>query len=86
MKIINNLLDQIKKYKIDFVIVNAENADSTGVGLNEKICRDFFDCGVNVITTGNHVWDQKDIMKFIEKENRLLQPNNFVRTSAWKRF
>ena len=41
LKIINNLLDQIKKYKIDFVIVNAENADVTGVGLNEKICRDF---------------------------------------------
>ena len=35
-----------------------------------------FKCGVNVITTGNHVWDQKDIMKFIEKENRLLRPKN----------
>ena len=36
----------------------------------------FSECGVNVITTGNHVWDQKDIMKFIEKENRLLRPKN----------
>ena len=36
----------------------------------------FFDSGINVITTGNHVWDQKDIMKFIEKENRLLRPKN----------
>ena len=41
-KIMNNLLDQIKKNKIDFVIVNAENADETGVGLTESICKDFF--------------------------------------------
>ena len=53
-----------------------KNADETGVGLNQKICENFFKCGVNVITTGNHVWDQKDIMKFIEKENRLLRPKN----------
>tara|TARA_B100001121_G_scaffold239414_1_gene213287 strand:- start:51 stop:854 length:804 start_codon:yes stop_codon:yes gene_type:complete len=75
-KIINSLLDQKKKYEIDFVIVNGENADETGVGLTKEICQNFFDCGVNVITTGNHVWDQKDIMKFIENENRLLRPKN----------
>ena len=75
-KIIDNLSNQIEKYEIDFVVVNAENADETGVGLTQKICENFFDCGVNVITTGNHVWDQKDIMKFIEKENRLLRPKN----------
>ena len=40
-KIMNNLLDQIKKNKIDFVIVNGENADKTGVGLTAEICRDF---------------------------------------------
>ena len=71
-----NLSDEIKKNEIDFVIVNGENADETGVGLTQKICENFFNCGVNVITTGNHVWDQKDIMKFIEKENRLLRPKN----------
>ena len=75
-KIIDNLSNQIEKYEIDFVVVNAENADESGVGLTQKICENFFDCGVNVITTGNHVWDQKDIMKFIEKENRLLRPKN----------
>ena len=75
-KIIENLNNLIKKNKIDFVIVNAENADETGVGLTQKICEDFFNSGVNVITTGNHVWDQKDIMTFIEKENRLLRPKN----------
>ena len=75
-KLMNNLLNQIKLNKIDFVIVNGENAHGTGVGLTKEICKDFFNCGVNVITTGNHVWDQKDIMSFIDKENRLLRPKN----------
>ena len=75
-KIMNNLYDQIKVNEIDFVIVNGENASEAGVGLTKEICEDFFKCGVNVITTGNHVWDQKEIMNFIEKENRLLRPKN----------
>ena len=62
LKLIKNLPSQIKKNKIDFVIVNGENAAEPGVGLTKEICEDFFKCGVNVITTGNHVWDQKDIM------------------------
>ena len=85
-KIMNNLLDQIKKNKIDFVIVNAENADESGVGLTKEICRDFFHCGVNVITTGNHVWDQKDIMNFVELENRLLRPKNLFEPAPGKGF
>ena len=75
-KILNNLLNQIKLNKIDFVIVNGENSDTSGVGLTKDICQDFFNCGVDVITTGNHVWDQKDIMNFIDKEKRLLRPKN----------
>ena len=75
-KIMNNLLHQIKINKIDFVIVNGENAAEAGVGLTKEICEDFFKCGVNVITTGNHVWDQKEIMNYIDKENRLLRPKN----------
>ena len=85
-KIMNNLLDQIKKNKIDFVIVNAENADDSGVGLTKEICKDFFNCGVNVITTGNHVWDQKDIMNFVELENRLLRPKNLFEPAPGKGF
>jgi metallophosphoesterase (TIGR00282 family) len=85
-KIMNNLLDQKRLKKIDFVIVNAENADQSGVGLSKKICEDFFNCGVNVITTGNHVWDQKDIMNFIEKENRLLRPKNLFEPAPGKGF
>ena len=85
-KILNNLLDQIKKNKIDFVIVNAENSANSGVGLTKEICEDFFKCGVNVITTGNHVWDQKEIMNFIDKEKRLLRPKNLFEPSPGSGF
>ena len=85
-KIINSLPNQIKSNKIDFVIVNGENADETGVGLTKDICEKFFDSGVNVITTGNHVWDQKDIMNFIDRENRLLRPKNLFEPAPGKGF
>ncbi len=86
LKIKNNLIDQIRKQKIDFVVVNAENADVSGVGLTNEICEDFFSCGVNVITTGNHVWDQKDIMNYIDKEYRLLRPKNLIEPAPGKGF
>ena len=85
-KLMNNLLNEIKLKKIDFVIVNAENAAPQGVGLTKEICNDFFNCGVNVITTGNHVWDQKEIMEFIDKEERLLRPKNLFEPAPGKGF
>ncbi len=85
-KVTSNLLDQIKKNKIDFVIVNGENAAEPGVGITQEICKDFFKCGVNVITTGNHVWDQKEIMNFIDRENRLLRPKNLFEPAPGKGF
>ena len=85
-KITNNLLEQINVKKIDFVIVNGENAAEPGVGLTKEICEDFFKCGVNVITTGNHVWDQKDIMNFIDKDHRLLRPKNLFEPAPGKGF
>jgi len=84
--ILNNLLSKIKDEKIDFVVVNGENAADSGVGLTEEICKDFFNCGVDVITTGNHVWDQKETMAHIEKENRLLRPKNLFEPSPGKGF
>ncbi len=86
LKLTKNLLEQTKKNKIDFVIVNGENAAEAGVGLTKEICENFFRCGVNVITTGNHVWDQKDIMNFIDKENRLLRPKNLFEPAPGKGF
>ena len=84
--ILNNLLSKIKNEKIDFVVVNGENAADSGVGLTEEICKDFFNCGVDVITTGNHVWDQKETMSHIEKENRLLRPKNLFEPSPGNGF
>ena len=86
LKITNNLSNQIKINKIDFVVVNGENADDKGVGLSKEICNNFFASGVNVITTGNHVWDNKEIMDFIEKENRLLRPKNLFEPAPGKGF
>ena len=85
-KIKNSLKSEIEKNKIDFVIVNGENSAEPGVGLNKDICKDFFNCGVNVITSGNHVWDQKEIMNYIDSENRLLRPYNLIEPSPGKGF
>ena len=85
-KIIESLSDQIKKNNIDFVIVNGENADMSGVGLTQEICEEFFKSGADVITTGNHVWDQKDIMNFIDKDKRLLRPKNLFEPAPGKGF
>jgi len=85
-KLMSNLLNEIRLNEIDFVIVNGENAAQQGVGLTKDICQDFFNCGVNVITTGNHVWDQKEIMEFINKEERLLRPKNFFEPAPGKGF
>ena len=85
-KLMNNLKNEIQSKQIDFVIVNGENAASQGVGLTKEICNDFFNCGVNVITTGNHVWDQKEIMEYIDKEERLLRPKNLFEPAPGKGF
>ena len=81
-----NLENQIKINKINFVIVNGENSADQGVGITEKISKDFFDCGVDVITTGNHVWDQKEAIDYINKEKRLLRPYNLISPSPGKGF
>ena len=85
-KLVEDLPSQKKQRKIDFVIVNGENADESGVGLTQKICQKFFSSGVDVITSGNHIWDQKDIMQFIENEKRILRPENFFEPSPGKGF
>ena len=52
--VLSTLFSTIKDNKIDFVVINGENAADSGVGLTEVICHDFFNCGADVITTGNH--------------------------------
>ena len=84
--VIENLKDIIQKKKIDFVIVNGENAADQGVGITEEISNDLFNSGVDVITTGNHVWDQKETIDHIERETRLLRPENLLKNSPGKGF
>ena len=71
----------IKKKKIDFTIVNGENSGDLGVGITKKIFEDFLNAGADVVTTGNHVWDEKEAMEFITKEARLLRPQNLIKGS-----
>ena len=86
LTVVNNLKDILDEKKIDFVVVNGENAADQGVGITEKISNDLFNVGVDVITTGNHVWDQKEIVNFIEREKRLLRPENLPNNSPGKGF
>ena len=65
-----------EKYKPDAVIVNGENA-AHGFGLTPSICRDFFAAGVDGITTGNHVFDQKEILTFLDSEKKIIRPLNY---------
>jgi len=86
-KSVKSYLPQIKnKNNIDFVIANGENAADSGVGITEKITKDLFNSGVDVITTGNHVWDQKETIEHIAREKRLLRPENLIMGTPGKGF
>src|SRR5258708_39841868 len=61
---------------LDFVIANGENV-AAGRGITPKLAIDLLRCGVAVITTGDHVWDQKEVVAFIDTEPRLLRPINY---------
>ena len=80
LSIKKNLNDIVKKNNINFVIANGENAADNGLGITEKITNQLFDSGIQVITTGNHVWDHKETAELIENEKRLLRPNNLSST------
>lgn len=66
----------IDKYKLDLVIANGENI-AGGFGLTEALVAELFKMGIHVITTGNHVWDKKDFINYISKDNRVLRPLNY---------
>ena len=63
---------------LDFVVVNGENA-AAGFGITDKICAELYAAGVDAITTGNHVWDRREIIAYIPSDPRLLRPANFPR-------
>ncbi|HLF50233.1 MAG TPA: TIGR00282 family metallophosphoesterase [Methylomirabilota bacterium] len=71
------LLPKIRKqHDVDLAVVNVENAAS-GFGVTPPIAKAFLDQGVDVMTSGNHIWDKKEIVEYIVKENLLLRPANY---------
>ena len=79
--LIKKLPSLIIKKKLDFVVINGENAADSGLGITKKNTEDFFNAGVDVITSGNHIWDEKETMEFITSEKRLLRPENLIKGS-----
>ncbi len=65
-----------EKLALDCIVVNAENA-AHGFGVTPKICEEFYASGTHVVTTGNHVWDQRELISHIDGDPRLIRPANF---------
>ncbi len=76
----NFLRSFVDKHKIDFVIANGENA-ADGKGITDKLAQRLFGAGVNVITSGNHIWDKFQIHEYMMQEKNLLRPLNFPKGS-----
>jgi 2',3'-cyclic-nucleotide 2'-phosphodiesterase len=72
----NELHRLVDRYMVDLVIANGENA-AGGFGITEETARDLYRCGVHLLTSGNHVWDKKDALDFIKREEMLLRPANY---------
>ncbi|HWV42210.1 TIGR00282 family metallophosphoesterase [Pseudorhodoplanes sp.] len=70
------LPEMISDWKVDFVVLNGENA-AGGFGITENIFREFVDAGADIVTLGNHAWDQREALVFIERSPRLIRPLNF---------
>jgi metallophosphoesterase (TIGR00282 family) len=74
--ICERLPNLIRDWKLDLVVANGENA-AGGFGITETIYRELIDAGVDAITLGNHAWDQKEALVFIERAPRLIRPINY---------
>ena len=74
--VLNILRTFIRKNNINLTIANGENA-AGGFGLTPKVAEELFSMGIDVLTSGNHIWDKKEIIELIETEKRLLRPANY---------
>ncbi|MDC0903094.1 TIGR00282 family metallophosphoesterase [Pelagibacteraceae bacterium] len=74
----SNLNKIIKDNKINFTIINGENSADDGRGITKLIAEEFFSQGVDVITSGNHIWDKQETTEYIDQDNRLLRPANLA--------
>jgi len=79
----NALPGLIARYAIDFVVINGENA-AGGFGITEAILNDVLDAGADCVTLGNHSFDQKDTLVFIERHDRLIRPLNYPKGTPGK--
>jgi len=76
-RIIKELLPEIERaHRPDLVIANGENA-AGGFGLTKKVGEEIFAAGVDVITSGNHIWDKKEVYTYLQEEKRVLRPANY---------
>ncbi|HEY9167753.1 MAG TPA: TIGR00282 family metallophosphoesterase [Candidatus Kryptonia bacterium] len=81
MGMVSNFLRSfIDKHSIDFVIANGENA-ADGKGITDKLAQKLYASGVNVITSGNHIWDKFQVHEYMMQEKNLLRPLNFPKGS-----
>src|SRR5512139_3643096 len=76
--VLERLPGLIGKWKLDLVVVNGENA-AGGFGITEVIYNELLDAGADAVTLGNHAWDQREALVFIERAERLVRPANFPR-------
>ena len=76
--VLQRLPGLIQRYALDCVIVNGENA-AGGAGITEKICDELLEAGADAVTLGNHAWDQREALVFIERQPRLVRPANWPR-------
>ena len=83
--VLNNLEILKQKYLPDFVIVNIENA-AHGFGATPAICRDFLAKGVDALVTGNHVWQQRELIPFLDECKRIIRPLNYPESLPGKGF
>ena len=77
--VINNIENIKKNYAIDFVIANCDNA-SGGFGISSNGSKELLNCGIDVLTGGDHIWDQKEVLTFINQTKQLLRPHNFPKS------
>jgi len=83
--ICQNLSEIKKRYNIDFCVVNVDNA-SAGFGITPNCAKDFLQSGADILTGGDHIWDQREANIFLNQDRRLLRPHNFPKSAPGSGF
>ena len=82
----SHLSDLVSRHAVDLVVANGENA-AAGFGITPRLTEELLSLGINVLTSGNHIWDRKEIKEYFPREPRLLRPANYpgnwVRAAIW---